>query len=81
MSYIHRVQIKKIQRLHGLEGVSLKYLLTILVILRIEDSPAVFLLMRNSEDTNQDMSLNSLSSLYRLKTDWKQIRISYSSQN
>ena len=67
MSYIHRVQITKIQRLHGLEGVRLEYLLTILVILRIEDSPAVFLLMRNSEDTNQDMSLNSLSSLYRLK--------------
>ena len=61
MSYIHQVQITKIQRLPVLEGMSLENQLTILVILRMEDSPAVFLLMRNSEDTNQDISLNSLS--------------------
>ena len=76
MSYIHQVQITKIQRLPGLEGMSLENQLTILVILRMEDTPAVFLLIRNSEDTRQDMSLNSLSSLYRLKPHLKQNRIS-----
>ena len=69
MNYIQKVRITKIQKLLGLERIRLEYLLTILVILRMEESPAVFLLIRNSEDTNQDMSLNSLSSLYRLKTD------------